>query len=132
MSIGIPGMIDITDFAPDSFITIKRNKPTYTSFVGVSGEVARCKTTDLSGTIEFTLMQSSPSNAILSLLRIGDELLYLGVVPVQIKDDKSIHIAAYAWLVGQADANYGAEAGARKWVLQCASLDMYEGGLPQL
>jgi len=119
----------ITGFASGSFITVKRNKSTWTTVVGVSGEVTRIKSTDYSGTIEFSLEQAADSNKELSLMRYVDELLHMGIGPVEVTDGKSVYVSAQAWLDGAPQADFAADAGTRKWKLHCATLDMFEGGL---
>lgn len=56
------GGVAITGFAPDTFITTRRNSANTTSAVGADGSVGITKNADKTGEIEISLMQTSDSH----------------------------------------------------------------------
>ena len=121
----------ITGYAEDSFCTIERSSDAFIKVVGADGEVARTASADMSGTIKLTLIQTSPSNDVLSALQAADELSLRGKFPLLIKDSQgnSTHAASTAWIMKVADAEYGAELGSREWTIECADLVSFVGSV---
>lgn len=122
----------VTGFAPGTMISVSRANDTWKKTVGATGEVVRSRNRDRTGTITFTLLQTSPSNLYLSGLNHKDEALGTGIVPVQVKDNLGTTVisAPQAWVLKPADVTYGDEVESREWTLDCADLDMLVGGNP--
>lgn len=122
----------IGGYAEDSQITVELNSPLYTMKVGAGGEVVRSRSRDKSGTITFKLLQTSPSNDVLSALAQLDQT-GLGVVPYMLKDMLSpttIAHAATAWISEMPKGEYGKESGDREWKVQTNNLELFFGGNP--
>lgn len=121
----------IEGFAPDTFVVAARRNPSWALTVGADGEGARAKSNDKSGTITFTLIQTSLSNDFLSSLAALDELTNNGVGPLLIKDlnGDTIIAAGTAWVQKPADSEYGKEIATREWVLETDDLNMFVGGV---
>lgn len=117
-------------FADGSFVKIKRDEPTFTKKVGVDGEACRAKSNNKGGTIEVTLLQSSPSNDDLSAFAAADELTNTGVQPFLMKDGSgsTVCAAATAWIQKPADVEDAKEVGNRVWTIETDEIDMFVGG----
>lgn len=113
-------------------VTPARNEDAFTLKMGVSGSGARSKTNNQSGRFMIVLMQTSPSNDLLSALHILDESTPNGdgIVPVIVKDlnGTSLHTGAHCWIVKGPDAENAAEAGDREWILETDKLISFHGG----
>lgn len=121
----VVGGVPITGFAPDTRVLVARNVDAFTLQVGSDGEAARSKTNDKSGRCTIRLLQTSPSNAVLSAFALADEVTPGGaVVPWAVKDlnGGSLHNCITGWVVKKPDADYVAEAGEREWILETQDL----------
>ncbi len=119
------GGVPISGFAADSKVTIARNNDAYTLQMGSDGEAARSKSNDKSGRMTIQLLQTSPSNAILSAFALADEVTPGGAVfPFACKDlnGGSLHTAQTGWIVKKPDAEYVVEAGPREWIIETDDL----------
>ena len=119
----------ITGYAESTFCSVERNSDAFTTIVGANGEVTRTASADRSGSITLTLIQTSPSNDVLSALQVSDELTLSGKFPVLVKDGfgSSIYEASTAWIQKVATAEYGADMGDREWIIACADLTSFVG-----
>ncbi len=93
--------------------------------MGSDGEAARSKSNDKSGRMTIQLLQTSPSNAILSAFALADEVTPGGAVfPFACKDlnGGSLHTAQTGWIVKKPDAEYVVEAGPREWIIETDDL----------
>ena len=122
--------IPISGYADGTFITASRDNPSWNSLVGSDGEGARAKSNDKSGTITFTLLQTSLSNDLLSGLITLDELSGDGVGPFMIKDNsgRTLLTAESAWIEKPADSEFGREISNREWVVKTDRLLGLIGG----
>ncbi len=121
----------IDGFAPDTFVSVKRDEDAYTKQVGAAGDVTRTRNANKGGTIEITLMQASPSNDVLSALAVLDELKGAGTGEAQVTDTTSSATLAHAqnaWVKKFADLGRAKEAGTVEWVLDCDKIEMFVGG----
>lgn len=120
----------IEGLAPDTFVVAERRNPSWGLTVGADGEGARAKSNDKSGTITFTLVQTSLSNDFLSGLALLDELSNNGVGPLLIKDlnGNTILEAGTAWISKPANAEFGKEIANREWTVETDNLTMFVGG----
>jgi hypothetical protein len=66
--------IDMTGFAPDTYITVSRNSPNSNSSVGADGSVGLTKVADKTGTVEVTLMQTSATHRYLSAVQAAQDV----------------------------------------------------------
>ena len=124
--------IPIRGFADGTMIAVARSNDLFEKSSGADGVVTRVKSNDLSGTIDMTLAQTSPSNDVLTGINKNDELSNTGIVPVSITDlsGRSVYVTAFAWIRKPADAEFSKTVSNREWGFDCADLDMFSGGNP--
>lgn len=122
--------VPITAWAPDSFITVKRNERTITMEVGAGGDVVRVFTVNKSGTIEFELVSASSQNDILSNIQVSDEVNHDGVGAVLLQDANGTTFAHgdEACLDGPPDIGRGKGMPTSKWRILVANIEMFSGG----
>lgn len=121
----------IQEFAPDTFISAKRDEDAYSKQVGAKGETTRTRNANKGGSIEITLMQQSPSNDVLSALAVLDELSGTGVGEAQVTDATTTATLAHAqnaWVKKIADLDRAKEAGTVSWIIDCDNLELFVGG----
>ena len=115
--------VTISGFMDGTFVTCtKTDAELYKLHVGAHGDVARTKNANDSGTITFTLKQSSPSNKVLDLFKRNPV-----TVPVLVKNNSSSkHIAAgaEAWISSDPEITYADEESGIEWIITCADLIM--------
>lgn len=119
----------ITGIAPGTFIRVERNADMWGLQIGSAGEGARIKSNDKSGKITLTLMQTSPSNDILSAQALIDEQTNGGSSAAEVRDSNgtSLHAAENAWVKKTPDSEYSNEGGTREWVLETENLVNFVG-----
>jgi hypothetical protein len=122
--------IPITAWAPDSFITVKRNERTIKMEVGAGGDVVRTFTLDKSGMVEFELVAASVQNDILSSIQVSDEVNHDGIGAMLLQDINGTTFAHgnEACLDGPADIVRGKAMPTAKWRLLVANIEMIAGG----
>ena len=120
----------ITGYAAGTFVNAERTNDTYQTVAGADGEAARAKSNDRSGTVTFTLMQTSAANDLLSALALADELTGDGVGPLLIKDLNGTTLvqAETAWVQKPANVEFGQEMSEREWVIATGFLQIFPGG----
>lgn len=120
----------IQGYAEGAEVSIEYNEDMFTLQVGADGPGTRSKSNNESGRVTLPLMQSSPSNDVLSAFADADRLSNAGTGPLLIKDvsGRSLFTAEQAWIVKKPAANYGNEASAREWILETDVLIASLGG----
>ena len=122
----------ITGYADGTFIKVSRNNDGWTFKASNSGGGARCRNPDISGRIEITLHQGSPSNGVLSAFAVADELTGEGVGECMVKDRSTAAAkcsAQNAWVTKIADYERGKETGDVTWVIETDALVIGHDGL---
>lgn len=121
--------ITITGFAEDSFVEVDYDEDAFIKKTGAGGEVARTRNQNKGGSVKVTLMQSSPTNDLLSAAAILDRKAGTGVGALQVKDGlgTSLHSAAEAWIKKVPASPYAKALGEREWVFDCAELEHFVG-----
>ena len=122
----------IDGYGPGTFIKVTRNVDSYTLQMGNSGVGARSKSPDKSGTIEITLLASSPANGLLSAIQQQDELTGEGVGEFLVKDRSTLTAkcqAQNAWIKKPPDWERAKEVGEVTWVLESDNIDILHDGL---
>lgn len=67
------GAIGFTGFGEDTFITVSRNEDNSNNTVGADGSVGITVNANKSGTVEVTLMQTSPTHRYLSAIQLAQD-----------------------------------------------------------
>ncbi|MCP4605065.1 MAG: DUF3277 family protein [Proteobacteria bacterium] len=113
------------------FGVISQNEDSFTLVVGTDGDATRSKSNNRSGRFSITLMNSDPSNDLLSAMHNvdlnsnGD-----GINPFAVMDmsGTSVFTCEHAWIVKFPDTTLGREVGSREWVFETDSLINHAGG----
>lgn len=123
------GGVPMSGYADGTFVSVDRDEDAFTKVTGADGNTTRVKTNNRSGSLTLTLMQSSPSNDVLSGFAQLDEALNAGVVPVLIKDlsGTSTYFSATGWIRKYATSDFGKEINNREWIIDLADLDVFVG-----
>lgn len=124
-------LISAQSFGPGTFVSVKRNKPQKELTVGAGGEDTWTNILDKSGEFEFTILQTSLDNDILSSMLAQDEADNSKIGPITMADllGNSI-VGGIGRLVQYPDVVYAAGQEARKWKAICGQLGMFVGGNP--
>lgn len=124
--------ITVDGYAPGTFIKVSRNQDTWTYQPSNSGIGARSRNPDKSGRYEFTLLNSSPANALLSTVMVEDEQSATGVGECQVKDRGTLNAkcnSESAWVVKPPDWERAKELGEITWVIEAPEVDIFHDGL---
>lgn len=123
--------IPIDGFAEDIY-AVSKNEDAFNLRVGATGRSSRALNANESGRVTITLLQTSPSNALLSAQHELDKATGDGVGVLSIKDlsggDRVF--AQEAWIVKDPDMENNNEVGQREWVLESGNLVMTAAGNP--
>lgn len=112
---------EVTGFAESSMINLSRNSENFVTSVGARGQSQRLHKTDGTYTLEITLAQTSPSNALLNAFATIDSVSRRGIFPVFIKDSsgQSLFLAQACWISKTPDASYSNGIESRTWNITC-------------
>jgi len=110
----------IVGYAPGTFIEFEANEDEWTTVVGADGKTCRVKSNNLTAQFRVTLMQTSPSNDILSALRNADRISNSGSKPAFLKDGggRTVISAQNCWVKKLAPTAYATDHSTREWVLE--------------
>jgi hypothetical protein len=117
-------------FADGTFITATRNNQSWNTVSGASGEHARARSNDKTGTFELVLMQSSATNEVLSQYLVLDELNGTGKFPCAIDDviGGTKIGTLQGWVQQPPSVEYGKELGDRTWTIECGDMTYVSAG----
>lgn len=128
----IMGPVIVDGFAEGEGVTVTRDAPAFTKYVGADGKVTRARMTNRCAKVTIRLAQSSATNDQLSALYTAGLLTPNGedVIPMSIVDNsgRSVFAAAYCWLAEMPEVSFGSEVGVREWVFDTADLEVLVGG----
>lgn len=121
---------EISGYAEGTFIKYEQEEDAYKKVVGGTGEVARTKTSNTSGSFTITLLQTSPSNDFLSSVAELDRRSNGGVGAALLKDlsGNTIISASEAWIRKQPSTEFGNEISSREWIIDTAEVSATIGG----
>jgi len=125
------GGYPISGFAEGTFIEAERNADMFTMKTGSDGHTSRTKSNNRSGTLTFTLAQTSMSNNVLSTIAVADELTSTGVVPIMINDlsGTTVIFSGTGWVRKMPNLAVGGDdISGVAWQLDCADMDYFIGG----
>lgn len=134
-----PGQVNISflgnalvGFDEDSQIVVERITELFTDKVGADGSVVRTRTRDKRTKVTLKLLQTSPSNDVLSAAVALDQSgqAYGPLLVTDVLSPGTVLHGGQAWVAKLPNAEYGKEAGSREWVFTIASGDMFVGGNP--
>lgn len=130
VTITLAGIHAVTGYADGTFVRIKKDIKPFAKVRAMDGEIARQYFDDAGYKVELTLMQSSPTNNILSMLYNVDTVTHMGKIPLFIKDTRgqTSFLAGTAWIEEIPEVTFGAELDTRTWVFGCSDVAMTIGG----
>jgi hypothetical protein len=111
------GPIEINGYADGTFLKITPSADAFTKKVGADGEVVRIKSANDTSEVEFTLGQTSLTNAQLSAAHTLDKALGLGVFPLLIKDllGTTLYTWPQAWIKKTPSISRGSDVQDTVW-----------------
>lgn len=126
----IVGVAPMQGFAEDTAIELELDDDVYATKAGIDGDVSRARVHGLIQTAKITLMQTSPSNDVLSAIHALDLASNAGVVPFMLKDvlGTTLIFSGYCWIRKPAPVAFGKEVGNRVWTLTIANVTQFIGG----
>ena len=124
------GGIIFQGFMDGSMITAARDEKVWKKHTGAQGFTTRTHNANQGGKIKLRLVQSSPTNALLSAQLIADEKFKNIVRPFLLADLRGTTLvsAPEAWLEGWADVDFGGDVTAREWTFDTGKLRKFVGG----
>lgn len=130
INILIAGFHNITGFSENTFISIRKDSPNFTTNKSADGLVERVVNPDKSYIVEITLSQSSSSNDFLTRLLELDMLTRAGKFPIFVKDylGSSLFISPSAWITTPPETIFSNSMESRVWQIQCADCISHIGG----
>lgn len=124
ITIIIAGQI-IEGYMDGTFVEVTRDEDTFTPVTGSGGESARTRNRNKTGKIVITLMQGSPSNAVLSAMHNTDEVLGVPPGPAMVKDNLGTTVLGgdACYLLKPADVQFGKDYSGRQWTIVVPKLE---------
>lgn len=124
VSLIVAGIHQVTGFSPESIIRIIKDESYFKSFKSPSGKTERIKIPDKTYTLEISLSQTSPSNAVLTGLATLDHITSTAMFPIFAKDSsgESLFLAGSCWIEVPAEAVYTKDIEERVWTLKCTEM----------
>lgn len=122
--------VPLVGYGEDDAITAEPMADMSSSKVGIDGDVSRSTSTDRRATVTITLMQTSPSNDVLSAL-VGIDIITGGrlcTLTIQNLLQRDLLVAPQAWIKRRTNLAYGREAGDREWQFECLPTVWFVGG----
>lgn len=122
--------IPLTGYGEGDAIEIAPMSDLSTSKVGIDGDVTRSMSTDRRCRLTVRLMQSSPSNDMLSALVGVDQITGGRMFPVTVMDllGRTLVVAAQSWIATRPTVTFGREATEREWTFETGSLSEWFAG----
>jgi hypothetical protein len=126
--ISFAGIILNKGVAEDTFLSVSKAGPGFSSKVSVDGSVTRSRSHDKRKIAKLTLMQSSEVNDRLSALYNADRDPAqpngrgVGVFSVQDLSGTTVLRAAKAYIADDPDLDLGATAGPREWTFELSEV----------
>jgi len=122
------GSHTITGYQDGTMLVAERNSDLNELTPGAQGDFAFTLKRDRSGTITLSLLQTSPSNAVLSQIALADQISGQGVFSIQIKDNESGSVggATVAKIQKHSNMEFSNEITVREWIITCGELNLLE------
>lgn len=124
------GLVVASGYAADSFITIDPEGDDFRIVRGTGGDTDRIKTGTGNCILTLSLLQTSPTNDLLSIIRTMDVTGNAGVFPLVVKDlgGTQAFFAPKAFIMAPPSIRMGAEVGVRDWRFYCVEAMSHVGG----
>lgn len=111
-------------------IVISRGGPSFVTVKGIRGKHTRVANKDTSATITISLIQTSPSNDVLSRIHELDIQNGTGRMMIMLKDNsgRSVFSSNEAYIVGYPEATFSGDFEMRMWTIFCQTTQSYTIG----
>ena len=128
--------VEPVDYAEGTKIVVSKNSDIVIPHVGVNGEVALATNQDRTGTLTFSLKNTSPFNDVMSGLVQATQLNGL-FFPVSLLEPSTagMLITSLGWVQSQPDYTLGQEIGQLDWVIglvDCTGLSVGGTGVSSI
>lgn len=122
------GFIQLSGYAPDSFVTIEYNNDAWKLAVGASGEATRSQSNDMSAKITVRIQPGALSNTLLTGFFQADRFTRKGALPMIVTDlgTGTTHTGT-AWIVKLPKKEYAMESQVLEWVFESGSMEAVYG-----
>ena len=124
------GEVVFSGYAEGTFINVSRSGDAFEKRKGSDGSVDRINKNAYDCTAELTLMQTSPTNDLLSAILIQDQLSNTGIRPLTISDlsGTSLFFAPLAWIRVDPNDEKADSLGNRTWTFDTGIAEKFTGG----
>lgn len=111
-------------------ISIRRRSPGFTTVAGIRGKHTRVPSNDSSANITLSLVQTSPSNDVLSQIHTLDLLDGTGRIALTLKDlsGRSVFDSNEAYILDYPEVLFSGGIEYRSWSLFCQTTNTYSVG----
>lgn len=122
---------EVYGYGDGTTISVDKDEDTYTKKTGATGHTTRVRSRNAGGKVTVTLEQSSSCNDLFSAFHTADLVGNYSISPLLIKEiNGTTSVAApEAWIMKVTPVEYGKDAGTRTWVIDCADMVVFAGGL---
>lgn len=120
----------ITGWADGDFCKVAYNQDHVMLTVGTDSIGTRSFSRDYSGTVEITLLASSPSNDYLSSVYLADQQSATGVLPFVLREagGATLVTAESMWIKKQVDVSFSRQVSQRVWTLETDNMTVVAAG----
>lgn len=126
------GGVQMQQFSESNMAKFEFEGESFTDVVGVDGEVTRSKNMDRRAKLTIYLMQTSPTNDLLSAAYLAGRQGVNGadVAAVRVEDvnGRLVIAGAEAWIMDTPKPTYGKSASEYEWVIRIANCEAFFGG----
>lgn len=126
------GGVQMDGFGESTMCKFEYDTESFSDVVGVDGEVSRSKNMDRRAKLTVTLMQTSPTNDLLSAMynagRAGVNGADVAAVRVEDLNGRLVISGPEAWIMDTPKATYGKSAGEYEWIIRIANAEAFFGG----
>lgn len=126
------GGVTMQGFSESTMAKFEFDGQNFDDVVGVDGEVSRSKNMDRRAKLTVSLMQTSPTNDLLSAFyaagRIGVNGADVAAVRVEDLNGRLVIAGAEAWIMDTPKPTWGKTATEYEWVIRIANCDAFFGG----
>lgn len=111
-------------------LSINQRSQGFVPIYGIRGKHTRSPTEDTSATLSLTLIQTSPSNDVLSTIHELDRINGTGRIALTLTDlsGRTVFFSNEAYILGYPDVNFSGQFEYRTWSLFCQKVNGYVVG----
>lgn len=122
----------VNGFMEDSIVSIERDNPTWTHYVGADGGTSRVHNVDKSVQATIMLQNTSASNDVLQEFldydEAGSDVSGMFSITIADKSGRSVSHSTQAYVSGQPSQEFGNNISVREWVIRMTYAETKIGG----